>query len=325
MPHTTLTYKLLHPDARHPEANRRKYGGKELLTEGGLNEHDFEARRLTPLASFSQPDPLAFLKSEYSPYSYCHADPVNFIDPTGLFDTRKEAEEWAKENGIRTGFLRDHKIQQQEDGTWAVVNTKENLLYSRDHSLDGIEGVAGRRADGVTQSVIVYPTESGSTVTMSDVWNSQFARQIVPDIVSMGVGFSGICGVGGASSVELSWVTRGPEASFWPILSVTESVGTGFSVGATVNVSYGDYWGPASDIKRKMISTSIGKGDVGGFLSFSLSCMERYGVTVTGAPADEGFIMNKQLNIGGGIPMGPIPVNGAAGVYNTYVLKDFSK
>ena len=109
MPHTTSTYKLPHPDARHPEA-----------------------RRLTPpLGSFSQPDPLAFLKSEYSPYSYCHADPVNFIDPTGLFDIKDEAEKWDKENGIRTGFLRDHKIQQQEDGTWAVVNTKENLQHLR--------------------------------------------------------------------------------------------------------------------------------------------------------------------------------------------------
>ena len=310
----------------HPEANRRKYGAKELLTEGGLNEYDFEARRLTPLASFSQPDPLAFLKSEYSPYSYCHADPVNFIDPTGLFDTRKEAEEWAKENGIRTGFLRDHKIQQQEDGTWAVVNTKENLLYSRDHSLDGIEGVAGRRADGVTQSVIVYPNESGATaITLSDVWNSQFARQIVPDIVSMGVGYSGIFGVGSATSVELSWITRGPESSFWPILSVSESVGTGFSVDATVNFGYSNYCGPVSNINRDIISTSIAKGNFGGFLSGSLSDIGNIGGALTWTTFEEYLLLSGQINVRIGAPMGPVPVNGAGGVYNTYVLKDFAK
>lgn len=84
MPHMPSTYKLPHPDARNPEANRRKYRGKELLPEGALNEHDFEASRLTPLGSFSQPDPLASKYPWLSPYAYCAADPVNSIDPTGL-------------------------------------------------------------------------------------------------------------------------------------------------------------------------------------------------------------------------------------------------
>ena len=100
MPHTISTYNL-----PHPEANRRKYGGKELLTEGGLNEHDFEARRLTPLGSFSQPDPLAGTLTDpetgdrlpvpylchISPYAYCAADPINSIDP-GLFEIENREE-----------------------------------------------------------------------------------------------------------------------------------------------------------------------------------------------------------------------------------------
>jgi len=60
-------------------------GGKELLTEFGVNEYDQMFRRLVPLTGrFTQPDPFGFLTPETSPYAYCAADPVNHIDPTGL-------------------------------------------------------------------------------------------------------------------------------------------------------------------------------------------------------------------------------------------------
>lgn len=62
-----------------------KYGGKELLTMHGLGHLDFGPRHLYPaLGLFTQPD----IKSEdypgMSPYSYCHGDPVNKIDPDGM-------------------------------------------------------------------------------------------------------------------------------------------------------------------------------------------------------------------------------------------------
>jgi len=72
------------------------FGGKELLTEFRLNEYDFEARRLVPLTGrFTQPDPFGFLTPETSPYAYCAADPVNYIDPTGC---------WTLENGDKATF-----------------------------------------------------------------------------------------------------------------------------------------------------------------------------------------------------------------------------
>ena len=48
-----------------------KFGGKELEREGGMDFYDFEARRLD------------FALGRF-PYAYCAADPVNFIDPTGM-------------------------------------------------------------------------------------------------------------------------------------------------------------------------------------------------------------------------------------------------
>lgn len=41
------------------------------------------------------------------------------------------------------------------------------------------------------------------------------ARTAVPDFLSVGVGFTGIAGPGGGSSIEANWVLRGPEASFY--------------------------------------------------------------------------------------------------------------
>lgn len=52
---------------------------------------------------------------------------------------------------------------------------------------------------------------------------------VVPDFLAIGAGFNGIAGFGGASSVEFRWVTRGPEASWKPMITVTQSIGIGYS------------------------------------------------------------------------------------------------
>ena len=93
-------YGLPHNDAVNPQLQRHKFGAKELLTEFGLAEYDFNARRaIAAVASFSQPDPLAGALTDpqsgrrlavpylsgISPYAYCAADPINLIDPTGKY------------------------------------------------------------------------------------------------------------------------------------------------------------------------------------------------------------------------------------------------
>gem|GEM_PF-5469338 len=54
----------------------------------GINEHDFEARRQMPqLGQFSTQDPLKWDNPDVSPYLYCAANPIRFIDPTGCYIT----------------------------------------------------------------------------------------------------------------------------------------------------------------------------------------------------------------------------------------------
>jgi len=61
------------------------YSGKEIDRMNGLNESDFSARWQDPaVPGFTSADPLAETHPWESPYSYCGANPVNRVDPTGM-------------------------------------------------------------------------------------------------------------------------------------------------------------------------------------------------------------------------------------------------
>ena len=66
-------------------SNPYLYSGKEIDRMNGLNEYDYGARWMdNAVPGFTTPDPLAELHYSESPYSYCGANPVNRVDPTGL-------------------------------------------------------------------------------------------------------------------------------------------------------------------------------------------------------------------------------------------------
>ena len=61
-----------------------KFGGKELDRIGGINHYDFHARQLQlPIPHFYQQDPYADKYPHLSPYLYCAANPLRYIDPSG--------------------------------------------------------------------------------------------------------------------------------------------------------------------------------------------------------------------------------------------------
>ena len=64
--------------------DRYKYSGKEIETANGLNHYDFHARSHDfALGLFTGQDKKAVDYASVSPYTYCTADPINNIDPTG--------------------------------------------------------------------------------------------------------------------------------------------------------------------------------------------------------------------------------------------------
>jgi RHS repeat-associated protein len=69
--------------------NRFLFTGREWLKELGV--YDYRHRMYHPeLGRFLQPDPKHFAAGDYNLYRYCHNDPVNKIDPTGLLERNKE-------------------------------------------------------------------------------------------------------------------------------------------------------------------------------------------------------------------------------------------
>jgi RHS repeat-associated protein len=64
--------------------NKRKFGNKELDVMSGLNLYDSQARSYDPtLGGFTTADPLGEDDPDYSPYAYCHGNPINKVDPDG--------------------------------------------------------------------------------------------------------------------------------------------------------------------------------------------------------------------------------------------------
>ena len=64
--------------------NRYLFGGKERMAGGALNEYDFEARNyVASFQRFTTIDPEAEKFPWLSPYAYCNANPINFVDPIG--------------------------------------------------------------------------------------------------------------------------------------------------------------------------------------------------------------------------------------------------
>jgi hypothetical protein len=79
-----------------------------------------------------------------SSYAYCSNNPVNRVDPTGLFDSKEEATAYKKEHHIKGKVKYDGE-------SWSVQDKKNNLSYFKDNSN---LPMPGKGADGVVASIL---------------------------------------------------------------------------------------------------------------------------------------------------------------------------
>ena len=65
--------------------NSYLFGGKELMTQDALDEYLYGARTYLPAATiFSSIDPLCEKYYHLSPYVFCAANPIRYVDPSGV-------------------------------------------------------------------------------------------------------------------------------------------------------------------------------------------------------------------------------------------------
>jgi RHS repeat-associated protein len=136
------------------------FNGKELDEETGL--YYYGARYLDQkLSIWLSVDPLATIIPTLSPYSYVRNNPTNYIDPYGLFETKKEAKEYRKEHGI------NGKIQRNKDGSFSIDDRKNGVSYTRIR--DGEERSNTTGADGVEQSALVVGERDKISNTLKNI------------------------------------------------------------------------------------------------------------------------------------------------------------
>ncbi len=128
-----------------------KFNNREWQDELGLNVTAMDYRQYdNALGRFNSIDALSERAYDISPYRFALNNPNIWMDPTGLFETRKEAREYRKEHGI------SGRISKQSDGTFAINDKKHGISYSKgDDSNFGMDAHAN---DGVIESVLVEAT-----------------------------------------------------------------------------------------------------------------------------------------------------------------------
>lgn len=104
------------------------------------------------IGRFNVIDPLAEKKYDNTPYRFGFNNPVFWSDPTGLFETRKEAREYRRANGV------EGRIQRNGDGGYDINNYKTHTSYSSGD--DKGFGNDSHSNDGVVESALVTKSKS---------------------------------------------------------------------------------------------------------------------------------------------------------------------
>ena len=218
-------------------------------------------------------------------------------------------------------------IEQQEDHTWAIVNRSEGYQYDRDAALINCENVVGLGEDGVVKSCLSTSSDYG---IIKQILDTDFVRTAVPDILSIGLGFSASAGPNTTTCVDLTWVLRGPQASLFPMVTTTIGFGAG-NPGADGTINIGKSWmlGNPNNLKRKMVETqafsNLGFNDnvVSAFGSVSEGVGPSIGITLN---YSNDLMGNKFFGIQANIGIGAQPGLGLiGGSYNTIINYDFAK
>lgn len=134
------------------------------------------------IGRFNGMDKLAEMSHNLTPYRFGFNNPVYWSDPSGLFETRKEARAYRKEHDI------SGKISKNDDGTFSIIDRKGGYDYSKGDDSE-FASLDSNPNDGVIQSVLVTANKN------SDLGNAMSTAMWTVNtgvgFASLGVGFQG--------------------------------------------------------------------------------------------------------------------------------------
>ena len=294
------------------------------------------------MARFVSVDPLAEDFFYLTTYQYAGNTPIQAIDLDGLepFKTTNGVLLYNVMEGQGSTQISQDLQNRGYNYTWQDI-IKNNFSYFNNISNVGDKSNPEFKELNLNPNDVIYIGQLSdydqienpiSTETPMPIeneterfWNSVEGRYLVPDFISIEAGFSSIFLVGSSTSAEFNWVTRGPEASIWPIFTISSGAGIGYDLDATFNIGVANYIGPVEDINKAMLQTSIGEGGVTYWMSGGFSALFKGGGTISITPTNNTFIFGREVNFGAGLPAGPVPANAAFGVKNTWIIPPLEK
>jgi RHS repeat-associated protein len=187
---------------------RYKFNGIERIQDFGLNVDMAMYRAYDPaIGRWWQIDPMAAMAPEQTPYRFGFNNPMNFSDPFGLFETRKEAREYKKEHDT------DGRVRKNSEGRFDI-RTKEGFItksangsyeagaFAKDESLSDKEATEQPRPPEMgTWEWDVYRYKANDNGTYGWYYRGSREPYIAPKSLAEGIGrmFAGFAMVRGGS------------------------------------------------------------------------------------------------------------------------------
>ena len=117
-----------------------KYQGKEWAGAKGLNLYDFGARRYDPATGrWLSPDSLAEKYYGHSPYLFCAANPMKYVDPEGMKIVVRHTND--------DNSLSEYEWQENND-IWGFYDAEGNLFAGSDDYLQSVSSALSYLMEG---------------------------------------------------------------------------------------------------------------------------------------------------------------------------------
>ncbi|WP_248875141.1 RHS repeat-associated core domain-containing protein [Epilithonimonas zeae] len=257
----------------NPSANyaNYKYNQKELQETGF---YDYGWRQYMPdLGRWFGMDQLSETYSSTSPYAYVMNNPISFFDPDGRY-TQSSGNNWLQDMWDNTtsysswsntgnGSFKGGEIGMPHDqftsfynflsggGTGSYTYWTNAAGNSTGSHIQGLDGHKVNITDNGWMSDMIDKAAG----FMDSIWNSNFARSLVPDRMGITLGTSAGGGLEFGMSGGIEFILRGKDAGIYVDPFNTASLGGVIGGGGEYNLNYftSRFSGNVSDISLNSV------------------------------------------------------------------------